>query len=405
MHARAALNAGWTSYRDLGTEGVADADVHLRNAINRGLVPGPRCFVAGEAIASSGGYAVRVENDGTGGLGPGMGGVGTGSVIPPRISDAADGVWGVRAAVRRRLAAGADVVKVYVDYRRRALRWPGPVGGKQGPEIMFPPPPAEGEGGGVLGGARNPNLLLWTQEEMDALVDEARRGGATVAAHASSARGVLMAAKAGVTSVEHGFEDERDELAWNAFEEPLEEDEALREMVRRGTVWVPTLSVLEAFGGEEAFERAVRRVKRGVEMGVRIGVGGDTGAGTAHGSEGVRELELLLGRVGMKVEEVLRGAMVGGWEAVFGREVREDGGLGCVLGWRGKGGEHQKEGKSGNAWNGKSARMWGELKEGWVADLVAVKGDVREDIGVLRNVDFVVKDGRVVRWDERGIGL
>jgi imidazolonepropionase-like amidohydrolase len=81
-HCRAALLAGYTTYRDLGTEGLKDADVNIRDAINRGLIPGPRLLVATEALASSGGYAIRQENI----LG--------GARMPP-IADAADGVDGV----------------------------------------------------------------------------------------------------------------------------------------------------------------------------------------------------------------------------------------------------------------------------------------------------------------------
>lgn len=90
-HARAALLAGYTTYRDLGTEGLRDADANLRDAINRGLAPGPRLYVATECIASSAGYELRREN-----ALPGSG------LHVPRISDPADGVDGVRAAVRRR---------------------------------------------------------------------------------------------------------------------------------------------------------------------------------------------------------------------------------------------------------------------------------------------------------------
>lgn len=90
-HARAALMAGYTTYRDLGTEGLRDADANLRDAINRGLMPGPRMYVATECIASSAGYELRREN-----AFPGSG------LAVPRISDPADGVDDVRAAVRRR---------------------------------------------------------------------------------------------------------------------------------------------------------------------------------------------------------------------------------------------------------------------------------------------------------------
>jgi len=116
-HCRTALLAGYTTYRDLGTEGAFEADSHVRDAVNRSIVPGPRIYCVSEAIASSGGYETRIENR-------------IGGVSVPRISDPCDGPVGARAAVRRRLGAGADVVKFYADYRKRALRlpdaqWPG----------------------------------------------------------------------------------------------------------------------------------------------------------------------------------------------------------------------------------------------------------------------------------------
>jgi hypothetical protein len=126
-HLRLALKAGYTTYRDLGTEGVYDADTHVRNAVNRGLIPGPRLFVTTEALASSGSYAIRYESGGQ-----------LGVTQVGRISDPCDGVDGVRAGVRRRIAAGADLVKFYSDYRRRTLRFPGPNGPGQ-PDIIFPP--------------------------------------------------------------------------------------------------------------------------------------------------------------------------------------------------------------------------------------------------------------------------
>lgn len=124
-HLRAALKAGYTTYRDLGTEGVGSLDTGVRDAVNRGIIPGPRLFVATEALASSGGYEVRIEG-------------GSQGTIAPRISDPCDGIYGVTAGVRRRLAAGADVIKFYADYRKRALRfpvgsWPGSL------PIMHPP--------------------------------------------------------------------------------------------------------------------------------------------------------------------------------------------------------------------------------------------------------------------------
>ena len=176
-HCRTALLAGYTTYRDLGTESAQDADVHIRNAVNRGLIPGPRIYCVTECLASSGGYEIRHENK-------------IGGVEVPRISDPCDGPIGCRAGVRRRLAAGADLIKFYADYRKRVLRfpeseWPGC------PDISFPP---DQEG---LQGERNPNLLLFNQDEMDSIVKEAKLARAPVAAHASSAEAVAMAARAG----------------------------------------------------------------------------------------------------------------------------------------------------------------------------------------------------------------
>jgi imidazolonepropionase-like amidohydrolase len=104
-HVREALMAGYTTYRDLGTEGLGDADVSFRDTINRGIIPGPRLFVATEILASSGGYEVRQENK--------MGGT-----IVPNISYPVDGPVAARAAVRRRIGAGCDIVKVYAGKLR-----------------------------------------------------------------------------------------------------------------------------------------------------------------------------------------------------------------------------------------------------------------------------------------------
>lgn len=325
-HVRAGLMAGYTTYRDLGTEGLGDADVHFRDAVNRGLVPGPRLFVATECIASSGGYETRTENGG---------GV--------RISDAADGVHGVRAAVRRRVGAGADVVKFYADYRKRALRFPS--GGWPGQcKVEFPPD------GDVMYGDRNPNVLLFTQEEMDAMVAEARVSGAPIAAHAQSPQAVVMAARAGVTSVEHG--------AWPS-------EEARRAMKENGCIFVPTLAVFDLVlnDGTEVNRRhrqaVLAHAKAAFDEGVKIACGGDTGA-FAHG-DNARELELLV-EAGIPLLDVLQGATLHGWEAC--------GGDLC-------------------------GRRFGCLQPGWAADIVAFDGDPTEDLSVLRRPTFVMKDGRV----------
>lgn len=99
-HARTTLEAGFTTIRDLGTESAGDADIALRNSIEAGIVPGPRIVAASQAIVASGTYEPPNSNHEGG------------TRVPPG-GDVGDGVEGVRAAVRRRLGAGADVIKIY----------------------------------------------------------------------------------------------------------------------------------------------------------------------------------------------------------------------------------------------------------------------------------------------------
>ncbi|KAI1136647.1 amidohydrolase [Hypoxylon sp. FL0543] len=333
-HVKAALMAGYTTYRDMGTEGLRDADASFRDTINRGIIPGPRMFVATECIASSGGYEIRQEN--------GLPGVGT-SV--PRISDPADGVDGVRAAVRRRLAAGADIVKFYADYRKRTLRFPQPnwPGAR---DVCFPP------SSDIFHGQRNPNTILFTQEEMNEMVATAKREGAPIAAHAQSPEAVIMAAKAGVTTVEHGF---------------VPSDEALQALEENKTIFVPTLAVLQISlsGDDRAMKTILDHAKAAYDRGIKLAAGGDTGP-FAHG-ENVLELELMV-KAGIPVPDVLQAATLHGWEAC--------GGDLC-------------------------GRRFGLLDEGFAADIVAVEGDPTEDLGALRKVRFVMKDGAVYKDEHK----
>ncbi|EMC99128.1 hypothetical protein BAUCODRAFT_65242 [Baudoinia panamericana UAMH 10762] len=336
-HCRAALLAGYTTYRDLGTEGAFDADIHVRDAVNRGIIPGPRIFCVGEALASSGGYETRIENR-------------IGGVTVPRISDPCDGPMGVRAGVRRRLGAGADLIKFYADYRKRQLRFPSPQW-PGCPEIQFPP-----ASGSAIDAARNPNLLLWQQDEMDAIVAEAKLSRSPVAAHAGSALAVTMAAKAGVTTVEHGFE-------------PMHGTEAMEAMRENRTIFVPTLAVVELYLDENEMKPILAQTKAAFDSGIKLACGGDTGA-FDHG-ENARELELFL-KAGMPLDDVLVAATMHGWEA-------------C-----------------GGEWCG---RKFGWVEEGVAADFVGLDGDVRRDPGALRRVGFVMKDGRVWKREGKAVGM
>lgn len=327
-HARAALLSGYTTYRDLGTEAMENFDANVRDAINRGLIPGPRLFVATHAVASSAGYEIRGESRQNG-------------LVLPRASDAADGPWGVRAAVRRRVGDGADVIKFYADYRKEVMRFPAD-GVDGAGTIRFPPDRAE----------RNPAVPLFSLEEMTAIVEEARLARRPVAAHSGSIEGATMAVRAGVTSVEHVNQST---------------DELFGEMAKRGTIYVPTLAVFAFEGTKVDLERVKVRVKRAFDLGVRMAAGGDTGT-FPHG-EGVRELELMI-ESGIPVEDVLEACMVGGWEAC-GKDL---------CGYR-----------------------FGTLEKGARADIIALDADPREDKKALRKVSFVMKDGEVYKQD--GVAL
>ncbi|KAK4168628.1 putative Xaa-Pro dipeptide hydrolase [Cladorrhinum sp. PSN259] len=331
-HARAALLAGYTTYRDLGTEALGNADANLRDCINRGLTPGPRLFVATDALASSGSYEIRVENR--------VGGNGLGLSVP-RASDVADGVWGVRAGVRRRISEGADVIKFYADYRRKTMRWPpdiaGPASG--GGKVLFPPK------------RRNPAIPLYSKAEMKAIVEEAKLAEAPVAAHAGETRTAIWASEAGVTSIEHIFED-----TYGV------EDELFKAMAENGTIWVPTMATAEELPAE-MFEACKLRVRKAYERGVRIAAGGDTG--TFNHGLNVREIEILI-ESGMKLEDALEAATVVGWEACGGDMS------GFRFGW---------------------------FERGNRADIIALDADPREDKNALRKVSFVMADGKVWKRD------
>ncbi|POS80809.1 amidohydrolase [Diaporthe helianthi] len=334
-HVREALLSGYTTYRDLGTEAMENFDANLRDCINRGLIPGPRLFVATHALASSSGYDIRSENRQNG-------------VQLPRSSDAADGPWDVRRAVRRRVGDGADIIKFYADYRRKVMRFPPlhPAVGGDGPGagIRFPPTHAE----------INPAVPLFSQEEMTAIVKEAQLAGLPVVAHAGTAEGAAMAVRAGVTSVEH--------INQNT-------DELFAEMARCGTLFTPTLAIFNQALPRAEYVKVQARVKRAYDMGVRLATGGDTGT-FAHG-EGVREMELLM-EAGIPVVDVLEACFVGGWEAC-GKDMR---------GYR-----------------------FGVFERGARADIIALDSDPREDKQALRKVNFVCKDGEIYKRNGMPVGL
>lgn len=238
--ARRTLEAGFTTIRDLGTEGADYADVGLRDAIATGITPGPRIFAVTRAIVATGCY-------GPAGFDPRW--------DVPKGAQEADGVEGVRKAVRQQIAGGADWIKVYADYHRA----PG-----------------------------SPTTPTFTVDELRAAVAEARSAGLRVAAHATTAEGIARCILAGVATIEHGYEAS---------------EENLRGLSGERIVLCPTLAAAEAyeqyFGGWKPgqpdtprLKRAKEMVRKAVQMGVIVACGSDAGV-FAHG-DNVRELELLV---------------------------------------------------------------------------------------------------------------
>ncbi len=255
VSARATLMAGFTSERDLGTEGAGYADVGLRQAIDSGVIPGPRLMVATRAIVARGAYGPK-------GFEPG--------VEVPQGAEEASGADDIVRVVRGQIAAGADLIKLYADYRWRA------------------------------GEDSRPTL---SQAEMTAAVAAAHDAGRPVAVHAATAEGMRRAIDAGADTIEHGYGGTA---------------EIFKSMHDKGVALCPTLAASDAvaryrgWNGTDPVPPAVAQARQAFALaraaGVTLCVGGDVGV-YAHGTN-ERELELM-GAAGMPAVQVLTAATSG----------------------------------------------------------------------------------------------
>jgi imidazolonepropionase-like amidohydrolase len=272
LAARDDLMAGFTAERDMGTEGAGSADTAVRNAIDGGLVPGPRLRVSGNAIDILGGHEDAI------GFNPAQG------VLPnaTRANNALELV----EAIRGQFKEGADFVKIYESGRDSLV------------EGRFSTP------------------FQYTEAELEAAVAEAARVGRRVAVHATGEPGTGYAARAGVVSIEHA-----DQLS----------GETMKLMREKGIFAVPTFAISEYFAEHAASPADAERRRQLLELhalefrkqlaaGVPVAAGSDVGP-FPHGTQ-AREFPLMV-KYGMTPLEALRagtlnGAKLLGWEGKLG---------------------------------------------------------------------------------------
>ncbi|MCZ6705972.1 MAG: amidohydrolase family protein [Bacteroidetes bacterium] len=304
-HVRNTVLAGFTTIRDLGSEGADYADVGIKRSIEKGIIVGPRMLVAGRALVATGSYGPK-------GFHP--------DFEVPLGAEPADGVDALIRATRDQIGKGADLIKIYADYR-----W-GPNG-----EAM----------------------PTYSVNEIKLIVETATASGRPVVAHAATAQGMTNAILGGVETIEHG---------------DGASDEVFALMKERGVVWYPTLAAVEAISSYAGWRKGIdpdppRIVQkkasflRALDSGIRIGLGSDVGVFT-HG-ENAWELELLV-EYGMTPLEAMRAATSVNAEVFHLPDL-------------------------------------GMIRFGMLADLVAMRGDPTTDIGATRNIEWVMKSGRILK--------
>ena len=314
IYAKRTLQAGFTTCRDVGAE--AFVDVALRNAINEGEVEGPHLQVATLYIGSTGSHGDL------NGFSPFLN-----FELPQQMSGVANGIDEIRKQVRYNIKYGADIIKF-------------------------------GASAGVLSEEESVGGPQYTQEEMNALVDEAKMWGRKACAHAHGTIAIKMAVRAGVASIEHGS---------------FIDDEGIQLMKQHGTYLVADIynddfiiSEYAKLGFPEKIvnkERMVGRLQRenfakAVKAGVKIAYGTDAGV-YPHGGNGKQFFYMV--KYGLTPMQAIQSATVNAAD---------------LLGWKDR---------------------TGSITKGKWADIIAVDGDPTTDVTILEHVKFVMKSGKVYK--------
>ncbi|MCP9767214.1 amidohydrolase family protein [Lacihabitans sp. LS3-19] len=304
-HAENTLLAGFTTVRDLGTEGSEYDDVGLKKAIEDGIILGPRMLIATKALIATGSYGPKGFSA---------------DIEVPQGAEQADGHDNLTKAVRTQIGKGADLIKVYADYR-----W----------------------------GLRAEAMPTFTLDELKLIVEIAKSSGRPVVAHASTPEGMRRAILAGIETIEHG--DGGTPEIWKMMKE-------------KDVCFCPTLAAGDAISQYRGWKKGIdpeperiiakrKSFEEALKYGVKICMGGDVGV-YPHG-DNAREIEMMV-EYGMSPLEVL---------------------------------------KSSTSINAKVFHIddqVGKIQQGLLADIIAIEGNPIQKISDIRNIQLVIKDGKVI---------